>query len=168
MVTVYFSNETSKDTSVYESVLEKLIDECLVKVTKINAQTKEMKTHHESRAKPYLELSITFTNDSAIRELNHRFRQIDKYTDVLSFPMFDSWHEWPIGEQTVAIGDIVLSLERAELQSKEYGHSLMRELGFLTVHSMLHLMGFDHVVPEKEEEMCGLQEEILWGVGLSR
>jgi len=155
MVTVYFSNETSKDTSEYESVLEALIEECLVKVT-------------DDAEKSQLELSVTFTDDDAIRELNHRFRQIDKNTDVLSFPMFESWHEWPAGEQTVAIGDIVLSLERAELQSKEYGHSLMRELGFLTVHSMLHLMGFDHVVPEKEEEMCGLQKEILWGVGLSR
>jgi len=155
MVTIYFSNETGKNSSVYESVLKELIEECLVKVT-------------GDAEKLQLELSITFTNDNAIRELNHRFRQIDKYTDVLSFPMFDSWHEWPAGKQTVAIGDIVLSLERAELQSIEYGHSLMRELGFLTVHSMLHLMGYDHMVPEKEEEMCGLQEEILWGVGLSR
>jgi len=168
MVTVYFSNESGKDTSVYESVLEKLIDECLAKVTDISAQLKESNSHQGGKAKSYLELSVTFTNDKAIRELNRRYRQIDKHTDVLSFPMYDSWHEWPIGEQTVAIGDIVLSLERAELQSKEYGHSLMRELGFLTVHSMLHLMGFDHMVPEKEEEMCGLQEEILWGVGLSR
>ena len=157
MVTVYFSNETDVDMLGYEPILTKAIEESLLKIAGINAESKTE-----------LELSLTFMDNADIRVLNSRFRQIDKHTDVLSFPMFDSWREWPAGGQAVAIGDIVISVEQAEDQSKEYGHSFTRELGFLTVHSMLHLMGYDHMTPDEEDEMCNLQEEILWGVGLSR
>ena len=83
--------------------------------------------------------------------------------------MYDFNTEELFGEdEVVSIGDIVISLERANEQAEEYGHSFEREVGFLTVHSMLHLFGYDHMTPEDEEEMFGYQNDILNEMGLSR
>ncbi|MDR1559705.1 MAG: rRNA maturation RNase YbeY [Clostridiales bacterium] len=152
MAKVYFSNETDCDMTEYEPVLEGIIEESLKLAAGFNRAA---------------EISVTFTDAEAIRGLNLRYRHIDSGTDVLSFPMYGSWREWPDTGQA-AIGDIVISVERAADQAEEYGHSFARELGFLTAHSMLHLMGYDHITPEGEEEMCGLQEKILIKAGLPR
>lgn len=122
------------------------------------------------------EVSVMFTDDEEIRVLNKLHRNIDRATDVLSFPMFEYDDSGRIIEEyadfnkdgEMLLGDIVISLERAEQQAKEYGHSFLRELGFLTVHSMLHLFGYDHMTKEDEEEMFSLQNEILSGMGLER
>ncbi|NLB16507.1 MAG: rRNA maturation RNase YbeY [Clostridiales bacterium] len=108
------------------------------------------------------EVSVTFVDDEQIKELNAAHRGIDSATDVLSFPLNDGDD---IGEE---LGDIVISMERADYQAKEYGHSLDRELAFLAVHSTLHLLGYDHMTEEEEKEMFGRQEKILVSMGLSR
>lgn len=115
------------------------------------------------------ELSVTFTDNAGIKALNSEYRGIDKETDVLSFPLtdFEGGDEPPTDEPSVALGDIVISLERARAQAEEYGHSFEREVAFLTVHSMLHLMGYDHVNSDEEDaEMRRRQSEILEKMGL--
>ena len=144
--------------------------------------------------KKSFEVSVMLVNNAEIHELNLLHRNMDKPTDVLSFPM---WDEAPLLEGgcptgqggvdpfdllplsasptspskrgTIVLGDIVISLEQAQIQADDYGHSLEREVGFLTVHSMLHLFGFDHETSEADEvEMFGLQDEILGKMRLGR
>lgn len=127
------------------------------------------------------EVSVVITDNEGIKEINREFRNIDKETDVLSFPMLDFEEGYYDEEEVqvsvedinpnsgeVVLGDIVISLEKALEQSKEYGHSFHREIAFLTVHSVLHLLGYDH---EKEEDrviMRSKEEEILGKLGLCR
>ena len=113
------------------------------------------------------ELSVLLVDDKSIRELNRDFRQIDRATDVLSFPS----GEYPLeeGAESLYVGDMALSLERARKQAEEYGHSYEREVAFLTAHSVLHCLGYDHVDGEEQEkEMFTRQEAILQGMGLTR
>lgn len=113
------------------------------------------------------EISVTFTDNESIRELNREYRDIDRETDVLSFPMGDM--DELDGDGDVVLGDVVISLEKAKEQAKEYGHSLEREISFLCVHSCLHLLGYDHETGEEDEkEMFGKQEEILQKIGQER
>jgi len=120
-----------------------------------------------------VEISVLLTDDEGIRSLNFLHRDMDKPTDVLSFPMLEFDENGEAIEEygdsgALALGDIVISLERARAQAAEYGHALEREVGFLTVHSMLHLLGYDHETAEDEAEMFGMQEKILEGMGLVR
>lgn len=123
-----------------------------------------------------VEISIVLIDNDGIQALNSMHRNIDRATDVLSFPMFEYDEDGEIIEDyaefneegEILLGDIVISLERADEQANEYGHSFDREVGFLVVHSMLHLLGYDHMTPEDEEEMFGYQNEILNGIGLVR
>ena len=122
------------------------------------------------------EISVMFVDNEAIKELNAEHRGIDRATDVLSFPMFEYDEDGEIIEEELdfnpegemLLGDIVISLERAFEQAQEYGHSFEREIGFLTVHSMLHLFGYDHMCPEDEEEMFEYQNDILNSINLTR
>ena len=110
------------------------------------------------------EVSVSFVDNERIREINREFRQIDKPTDVLSFPLTDYGElDYTIADEPEqSLGDIVLSLERANEQAAEFGHSFEREVAFLTVHSMLHLLGYDHELgPDEEKEMFAKQEAIL-------
>ena len=112
------------------------------------------------------EISVTLTDNKTIHGINKEHRGVDRPTDVLSFPIFDD--EFDNGELCV-LGDIVLSLEKAASQAEEYGHSFERELAFLCVHSMLHLLGYDHEEGAAEEsEMFEKQEQILTLMGISR
>ena len=114
------------------------------------------------------EVSVTFTDNEGIRELNAAQRNIDRPTDVLSFPLFEK-EDLDYATDGDALGDIVISLQRAREQANEYGHSFEREVAFLTVHSMLHLLGYDHEISEEDEkEMFFKQEEILKTIGLNR
>jgi len=123
-----------------------------------------------------VEISVMFTDNDEIRKLNREHRSIDKVTDVLSFPLIEYDEDGNVVEEymdfspsgEMVLGDIVISLDRAEEQAKEYGHSFEREVGFLAVHSMLHLLGYDHMTPEDEEEMFGYQEDILNKMNLTR
>lgn len=123
-----------------------------------------------------VEISVMLTDNEGIQALNALHRNIDRPTDVLSFPMFDYDENGEIMEDyaefnemgDLCLGDIVISLERAKEQAEDYGHSFVREVTFLTVHSMLHLLGYDHMTPEDEEEMFGYQNDILEEMGISR
>ncbi|MFN8672104.1 MAG: rRNA maturation RNase YbeY [Candidatus Sericytochromatia bacterium] len=103
------------------------------------------------------EVSITFVDNEEIKDLNREYRNKDYATDVLSFP-FENEFNLPINN---ILGDIIISLEKAKEQAEEYGHSFNRELGFLIVHGVLHLLGYDHETKEQEEEMFSLQKKIL-------
>jgi probable rRNA maturation factor len=111
------------------------------------------------------EVSVTFTDNEGIKELNTRFRGIESETDVLSFPLFE---EGPGGADFGhMLGDIVLSLEKCREQAKEFGHSFARECAFLTVHSTLHLLGYDHVTSEEDDkDMRARQTAIVAAMGL--
>ncbi len=100
-------------------------------------------------------VSLLFADDETVRDLNNRYRGIDSTTDVLSFPS---------GEEGF-LGDIAISVPRAQLQAAEFGHPLAREVAFLTVHAMLHLSGYDHMETEDEEKMRVRQREILKTAG---
>lgn len=114
-------------------------------------------------------VSVTFIDNEGIRALNAEHRGIDRETDVLSFPLidFEGGEAPPADEPELMLGDIVLSLEKTRAQAEEFGHSFEREAAFLCVHSMLHLLGYDHVNSEEEdEEMRRRQREILENMGL--
>ena len=116
------------------------------------------------------EISVSLTDNESIRELNAAYRNKDSATDVLSFPMGEDG-VYDVNEETGAsiLGDIVISMERAVEQANMYGHSLEREMGFLTVHSMLHLLGYDHEQGGLEARiMREKEEDILNQLGLSR
>jgi len=117
------------------------------------------------------EVSIMIVDNSYIQELNFIYRQQNRPTDVLSFAMnelSDDEPDYDSSEELNILGDIVLSLEQASLQSNEYGHSLERELGYLVAHGMLHLMGYDHETDEEARVMRSLEEKIMKAVKLER
>ena len=136
----------------------------------------------ETEGCPYdAEISLTYTGDEEIRSINRDYREIDKVTDVLSFPMADypvpgdfsdieerdpdAFHP-ETGE--LILGDVIISMDKVKEQAKAYGHSNTRELAFLVAHSMLHLMGYDHMVEEERIVMERKQEEILKRCGYIR
>ncbi|MBC1293113.1 rRNA maturation RNase YbeY [Listeria booriae] len=120
------------------------------------------------------ELTVTFVDNARIQEINRDYRDKDQPTDVISFALEE------MGDGEVAItwsedmevprilGDIIISTERAEEQAKEYGHGFDREVGFLALHGLLHLLGYDHIEDEDEKEMFALQKEVLDAYGLER
>jgi len=127
------------------------------------------------------EVALTFVDDENIHELNRTYRGIDRPTDVLSFAMQESLDDEleivyevdddeadQLDAMTDVLGDIIISIERAQQQSEDYGHSLNREIGFLFVHGFLHLLGYDHQDEASEAEMMGKQEAALSQVGLLR
>lgn len=116
------------------------------------------------------EISVRFVNNEEIHRLNKEFRNVDSSTDVLSFPLGENG-EYDINNDTGAkmLGDIVISVETAVAQSQDYGHSFQREIAFLTVHSMLHLLGYDHVNGGLEAvRMREKEEYVLTQIGLPR
>lgn len=116
------------------------------------------------------EVSVSFVSNAEIRRLNRQFRDKDKSTDVLSFPLGENG-VYDVNQETGAklLGDVVISMETAVKQARTYGHSLEREVGFLTVHSMLHLLGYDHETsPLDAANMREKEEAILENLGISR
>lgn len=124
----------------------------------------------EEHFKLNAEISVSFVSNDEIRRLNASFRGKDQVTDVLSFPLTDGKNFEPVGEnQVVPLGDIVISLETAIKQAAIFGHSLEREVGFLTVHSCLHLLGYDHELSPMDERIQREKEEYILGeLGISR
>nr|WP_280518528.1 rRNA maturation RNase YbeY [Lederbergia wuyishanensis] len=117
------------------------------------------------------ELSIMIVSNKEIQKINKEYRGKDYATDVISFAMEELGEDEPeiIGaDMPRMLGDIIISLEKAEEQAKEYGHSFSRELGFLTIHGFLHLLGYDHIEEEDEKKMFKRQNELLEGYGLER
>ena len=157
MMKIYFENEQDKLTLSYK---QKMLVRRAIEAT----------LDYEQYGNP-CEISVTFTDNEGIHRLNKQFRGVDRPTDVLSFPLFDyegASEEPPVDELMGMLGDIVLSLEQAKAQAEEYGHSFEREVAFLTVHSMLHLLGYDHETGEEDEaDMRRRQSEIMDRMGLS-
>ena len=115
------------------------------------------------------EVSITLTDNAYIHKLNKQYRGIDRPTDVLSFALNESEEPEIEGGMTVnVLGDLIISVERAEEQAADFGHSVRREMAFLTVHGMLHLLGYDHMKDEEREEMEAEQRFVMEKLGISR
>ncbi|MCM1314857.1 MAG: rRNA maturation RNase YbeY [Prevotella sp.] len=117
------------------------------------------------------EVSVSFVSNEEIRNLNKIYRNKDSVTDVLSFPLTSDDGTEEINPETnaVQLGDVVISLETAVKQAHNYGHSLEREVGFLTVHSMLHLLGYDHETSQLDQRIMREKEEsVLEKLGISR
>jgi len=139
-------------------------------------------TLKEEKVELEYEVSIIFVDNEEIRTINSEFRDIDRETDVLSFPMLDypknkvykdvylnfDFDDSYFDEGKLILGDMALSLEKAKEQSIEYGHSFLREVCYLTVHSMLHLLGYDHMEDEEKTIMRVREEEILKAFNLIR
>ena len=121
-----------------------------------------------------VELSIVLMNNKGIKELNREYRGKDIPTDVLSFPMYDREevrkviNHNHIGLNEVLLGDIIISMEKAYEQAQDYGHEFEREIGFLTTHGVLHLLGYDHLNEIDKKEMRIKEEQILNVLGLTR
>ncbi len=154
---IYFENEQEKLPVTYK--LKMLVREAV-------EATLDLENYQNNA-----EVSVTFTDNESIHKLNSKFRGVDRATDVLSFPLFDfdgSCEEPPVDEMMNMLGDIVISLERAKEQAEEYGHSFEREVAFLTAHSMLHLLGYDHELSDEDDrEMREKQNIVMDMLGLS-
>lgn len=143
---------------------------------KADAQTKNLirkairTTLRSERFPDDAEVSVTLTDNEEIHEINREFRGVDRPTDVLSFPMADddgNVGDFDMDKGAVLLGDIIISVEKIEEQAKEYHHSFERELAYLTIHSTLHLLGYDHVTSEEDEkEMTQKQDKIIESMGL--
>ena len=144
---IYFEN--SQDVMAVRHSLRLLVRRAIVATLQYEGVKKDC------------EVSVTFTDDEGIRALNRSYREIDRATDVLSFPLFEE------SDTEKQLGDIVISLERAEEQANEIGHSREHEAAFLTVHSVLHLLGYDHETGEEDErDMRQRQTAIVTAMGL--
>ncbi|MBQ2988360.1 MAG: rRNA maturation RNase YbeY [Clostridia bacterium] len=155
---IYFSNEQDKIKIPFRirRLIRKAVKEALTQ---------------ESFAYP-AEVSVSFVDNEAIHKLNLEYREKDRPTDVLSFPMWEK-EELSDGSaldgHAVTLGDIIISAEKAQAQAQEYGHSIEREICFLSVHSVLHLLGYDHETSEEDEAyMKAKQEAVLVRIGLPR
>lgn len=155
-IEIFLSDEQEKMTPPDD--MEQLIEMCT------RAALEEEQIDEDAQ------VSVTLVDNDAIREINNEHRGIDKATDVLSFPLGDE-DSFDTDPETGAIllGDIVISLERAMEQAKEYAHSYRREVAFLITHSLFHLLGYDHVDSEEDEKlMFGKQDKVLEKLGITR
>ena len=117
------------------------------------------------------EISISIVDNNEIQEIIRQYREIDAPTDVLSFPLltFEEGEQADVNENDeILLGDIIISIDKAREQAQEYGHGLRRELAFLTAHSMLHLLGYDHIDEQEQKDMFERQERILENLGIRR
>ena len=123
-----------------------------------------------------LEITVTFVNEEKIKEYNKLYRNVDKVTDVLSFPMLNINYNQKVSEfaddmlpnGTLYLGDVVICKKVAKRQAKEYCHSAKREVGFLALHGLLHVLGYDHIEKEDERIMMAKSDEILSALGIER
>ncbi|WP_313371066.1 rRNA maturation RNase YbeY [Sedimentibacter sp.] len=131
----------------------------IMEITEDNCKVIEKAIEEVIRAEELegdFEVSVSFVTNEEIKELNKEFRNVDSETDVLSFPLDDDEFEG-----VVLLGDIVLSTQRIIEQANDFGHSLEREMAYLTVHSMLHLLGYDHMSGDEKAEMRSREKEIM-------
>lgn len=121
-------------------------------------------------------ITVSFTNEKRIKELNNQYRKVDRATDVLSFPMLDIVYPQKLKEfskekspdGTLYLGDVVICPKIAKKQAKEYGHSKKREIGFLALHGLLHVIGYDHIKEDDEKIMTQTAENILNKLNIKR
>lgn len=140
---------------------EKLIKEVVSRVLK------------EEKVLPEVDVYITLTNNEEIHKINKEYRDVDRPTDVLSFPMYERDEIAGLKNDTndeieKILGDIIVSIEKVREQAEEYGHSFERELAYLVTHGMLHLLGYDHMIEEEKAVMRKREEEILETLNITR
>lgn len=140
-----------KENKENEETIKKVLEQCF---------------KEEKLEKSKLYITVTLTNSKNIEKINKKYRNIDKETDVLSFPMYEKREiEEKIAQKDFEyediLGDIVISVEKVEEQAKEYGHSFERELSYMIVHGFYHLMGYDHIEEEDKKKMRPKEEKIL-------
>ena len=150
--------EDVKPNEQYESTIKKVLKECYEVENLVNSK---------------LIVTVTFTTPENIRKINNKYRNIDRATDVLSFPMFEKDElDKKIKEQDFicedVLGDIIISVEKVEEQAKEYGHSFERELSYMVVHGFYHLMGYDHIEEKDKVIMRPKEEKVLNRLGITR
>lgn len=154
MLEVNYIND--QDKCIIPEEMEPLLENLIMRVVE-----------HEGLEK-YCEVSVLFVDNEKIREMNRDYRNKDIETDVLSFPQYDDVIVESEKEMHVLLGDIVISLEKAKEQAEEFNHSLTRELCYLTVHSMFHLFGYDHMMDDEKKVMRDKEEKILTDAGITR
>lgn len=147
-----------EENKKYEDIIKKVVEQCF-----------EEEKIQDSK----LYISITLTTPYHIHEINKQYRNVDKETDVLSFPMFEKYElDEKIKnndfEHEDVLGDIVISIERVKGQAEEYGHSFERELAYMIVHGFYHLMGYDHIKEEDKVIMRPKEEVVLNKLGIKR
>lgn len=147
-----------EEDETYKTIIQTVIEKCF-EVEKLN----------NSR----LSVSITLTTPKQIHEINKKYRNVDRPTDVLSFPMFEKDElEQKIKDNSFlhedVLGDIVISIEQVKKQAEEYGHSFERELSYMVVHGFYHLMGYDHIKEEDKLKMRPKEEKVLNLLGITR
>ena len=147
-----------EENSKYEEIIKKVVEQCF---------------KEENMEDSKLYISITLTTPEHIHEINKQYRNVDRATDVLSFPMFekeeiDSKIANRDFEHEDVLGDIVISIEQVEKQAKEYGHSFEREFAYMLVHGFYHLMGYDHIKEEDKVIMRPKEEKVLEKLGIRR
>ena len=149
--------DEEKQNKEYEKLIKKVINECFV-----NENMESLKLY----------ISITLTNPKKIKELNSKYRNIDKETDVLSFPMFEKEELKDLIKEKYdldeCIGDIVISVDRVKEQAIEYGHSFERELAYMCVHGFYHLLGYDHMIDKDKILMRAKEDEVLDKLKITR
>lgn len=151
----YLDLEENKE---YEEIIEKVVETCFKEENLLNSK---------------LILTITLTTPEHIKEINKEYRNIDRATDVLSFPMFEKEELQEKIEKNDflcedVLGDIVISIEQVEKQAEEYGHSFARELSYMVVHGFYHLMGYDHIEEEDKKIMRPKEETVLEKLKITR
>ena len=147
-----------EENSKYEEIIKKVVEQCF---------------KEENMEDSKLYISITLTTPEHIHEINKQYRNVDRATDVLSFPIFEKEeidekirnHDF---EHEDVLGDIVISIEKVEEQAKEYGHSFEREFAYMLVHGFYHLMGYDHIQEEDKVIMRVKEEKVLKKLGIRR
>ncbi len=147
-----------KEDKLYEEIAKKVIEKCF---------------EIEGLSNTQLIITITLTTPENIKEINKKYRNIDKETDVLSFPMFEreELQEKIKNNQFThedVLGDIVISIEQVKKQAVEYGHSFERELSYMMVHGFYHLMGYDHMTEEEKKEMREKEDKVLGVLKITR
>ena len=147
-----------EENKKYEETIKKVVEKCY---------------EEENLTKSKMIITITLTTPENIKKINKKYRNIDRATDVLSFPMFEKEElTKKIKNQEFmhedVLGDIIISIEKVEEQAKEYGHSFERELSYMVVHGFYHLMGYDHMTEEEKTEMRKKEDVILNALNITR
>ncbi len=147
-----------QENEKYEKIVKKVLEQCFKEEDMLDSK---------------LYITITFTTPQNIKEINKKYRNIDKATDVLSFPMFEKDElETKIKNKDYVcedvLGDIIISIEKVQEQAEEYGHSFERELSYMIVHGFYHLMGYDHIKEEDKKVMRPKEEKVLNDLKIKR
>lgn len=143
-----------EENSEYEKTIKQVVQACF-KEEKLNSKN--------------LYINIILTTPSNIKKVNKQYRNIDKETDVLSFPMFEKNEMYKVNNDIQEVlGDIIISIERVQEQAKDYGHTFTRELAYMVVHGFYHLMGYDHMEEEDKKQMRSKEETILNKLEITR